>query len=167
MPKNNKAARNPIGEWNRIPPNIRLSIRDLNGPGLNQRGGAEGWSIREHVHHLVEANLVASNMIIAALATDGANFDWTWVNPTKEWMRRIGYTTADVEPAIKTLRALCRHISALVASQPDALTRTVMLNDTPGGKRYAMTIEQILWQEIDHAGDHLQEIRTIRKFHSN
>jgi len=156
----------PLAAWSKIPSRIRNSIRGLNERDLRLRGGSEGWSIRETVHHLVEANLVASNMIIAALATNGCDYDWTWVNPDKSWMRRVGYDTADVGPAIETLRALCRHISGLVAAQPGALARTVKLNDVPGATRYVMTVEKILSQEVEHANEHLGDIRDARGLHS-
>ncbi|MGH2567728.1 MAG: DinB family protein [Bacteroidota bacterium] len=152
--------------WNQIPRKIGNAIRGLRENDLNLRGGSEGWSIRETVHHLVEANLVASNMVIAALATNGCNYDWTWVNPSTAWMRRVGYDTAPVEPAIETLRALCRHISVLIAAKPGAFTRKVKLNDTPGARRYVMTVEKILWQEVNHADEHLHDVSETRKLHS-
>jgi len=154
-----------LAAWNRVPSTIDDAIRGLKGKDLDLRGGSEGWSIRETVHHLVEANLVASNIVIAALAMNGYNYDWTWVNPSKAWMRRVGYDTARVEPAIETLRALCRYISGLVAAKPSALTRKVKLNDTPGSTRYEMTVDKILWQEVTHAEEHLQDVREIRKSH--
>jgi hypothetical protein len=156
----------PLAAWNKIPSRVRTSVRGLSESELNLRGGSEGWSIRETIHHLVEANLVASNIIVAALATDGCDYDWTWVNPNKSWMRRVGYDTANVDFAIKTLHALCRHISALVAAQPRALTRTVRLNDSPGAPRYVMTVEKILRQEVAHANEHLGDIRDARRLHS-
>jgi hypothetical protein len=156
----------PLAAWNKVPARIQSSIRGLTESDLELRGGSEGWSIRETVHHLVEANLVASNMILAALATDGGNFDWTWVNPSKSWMRRVGYDRADVVPAIQALRAVGRHIAALVAGQRDALTRTVKLNDAPGAKRYVVTVEKILRQEVEHATMHLGDIRETRRAHS-
>jgi hypothetical protein len=159
------AKTNAVAEWNKVPASIRNSIRGVSEPELDLRGGPEEWSIREHLHHLVEANLIAANMIVAALASDGVDFDWTWVNPNKRWMQRVGYTNTDVKPALNTLGALCRHMSALIGSQPDALARTVKLNDTPGGKRYVMTVEQILRQEVEHARDHLGEVRAIRESH--
>lgn len=156
----------PLAEWNKIPSRIRNSVRGLSESELDLRGGSEGWSIRETVHHLVEANLVASNMIIAALATDGCDYDWTWVNPNKSWMRRVGYDTAHVNLAIKTLQSLGPHISALVATQARALARTVKLNDTPGAPRYVMTVEKIIRQEVEHANEHLGDIRDVRRLHS-
>lgn len=152
--------------WNQIPNEIKKSIRGLRESDLDLRGGAGGWSVRENVHHLVEANIIASNMIIAALATDGCDFDWTWVNPNKAWMRRVGYDKADVEVSIGALRALGKHISALIAAQPDAMRRRVRLNDAPGDPRYVMTVEKILQQEVEHAKDHLENVVAVRRQHS-
>jgi len=164
--KNEPDIQGPLAEWNKIPSRIRNSVRGLSESELDLRSGSEGWSIRETVHHLVEANLVASNVIIAALATDGCDYDWTWVNPNKSWMRRVGYDKAHVDLAIKTLQSLCLHISALVATQSGALARTVKLNDTPGAPRYVMTVEKIIRQEIEHATEHLGDIRNARTLHS-
>ena len=160
MPK-----QNALAEWNRIPSRIQAAIRGLDAKGLDRAGGDERWSIRETVHHLVEANLIASNMIIAALGVDGYEFDWTWVNPDKAWMRRLGYTTSDVKPALAVLRSLCAHLSALLESRPNALSRTVSLNDSPGAPRYTKSVAEILEEQIEHAADHLQQIRDTRRRH--
>jgi hypothetical protein len=152
--------------WGRIPTKIRNSISGLSESELDLKGGSDGWTIRENVHHLVEANLVAANMIVAALATDGGYFDWTWLNPNKSWMRRVGYESAELDPAIKMLRALSHHISALIAKRPQAYSRTVQLRDTPDGPRYVLTVEGILRQEVEHADEHLIMIQAIRKRHS-
>lgn len=151
-----------VAEWNRIPGRLRAAVRGLEERELDRRGGEEGWSIRETIHHLVEANLIASNMIIAALATDGYAFDWTWVNPTKAWMRKVGYDKAPIDPAIAMLRAICRHLSGLIAGTPGSLERTVKLNDAPGRPRYVRTIAEILSEQVDHATGHLGDIRKIR-----
>src|SRR5687768_14572201 len=155
-----------VAEWSAVPTRLRDSIRGLTEEELDLRGGEEGWSIREGVHHLVEANLVASNMIIAALATDGGPFDWTWVNPNRKWMGRVGYDTARVEPAIAMLAALCQHISELLLQKPSSLERIVSLNDAPGAPRYDRTVEEILRQEIEHAGQHIGDIRDTRAQYS-
>jgi hypothetical protein len=153
-------------EWQKIPDRIRRSVRSLGDPDLELRGGSDDWSIRETVHHLVEANLIASNMIIAALATDGGYFDWTWVNPDKEWMRRVGYSAADIRPATDLLAAVCRHISQLLEIKPRSLRRKVRLSDFPDGPPYEITVDEILQQEVEHAEQHLSDIINIRREHS-
>jgi hypothetical protein len=155
-----------LAEWKKIPTRIGKSIRGLTESELDLKGGSDGWTIRENVHHLVEANLVAANMIVAALATDGGYYDWTWVNPNKSWMRRVGYDSAGIDPAMKMLRALSQHISGLLVNNPGALSRTVQLSDTPGGPRYVMTVEGILRQEVEHAAEHLKVIQAIHERHS-
>ena len=105
-------------------------------------------------------------MIIAALAVEGVEYDWTWVNPNKAWMQRVGYDKAALDPAIDVLLALSRHLGALLDANPRALSRTVKLNDAPGAPRYVASVKKILEQELEHADDHLGEIREIRKLHS-
>ena len=151
-----------LREWAKIPDDLRKSIRGLSETDLDHRGGSEGWSIREYVHHLVEANIVASTMVIAALANNGGEFDWTWVNPSEAWMKRVGYDKADVRPALKVLVTMCDYIAGIVAAQPDMLERYVRLNDSPGAKRYNATVEKILKDEREHANHHLADIRTAR-----
>lgn len=114
-------------------------------------------------HYRSDPQLVASNMIIAALANDGGDFDWTWVNPSRSWMRRVGYDKADVRPALQTLAALTSHLSGLLSGRREALSRTVRLNDSPGAPRYTMTVEKILLQEVKHAEEHLAQIRDTRR----
>ena len=151
-----------LREWTRIPADLRKSIRGLSETDLDRRGGSQGWSIREYVHHLVEANIVASTMIIAALANNGGEFDWTWVNPSESWMKRVGYDKADVRPAVRVLATMCDYIGGIVATQPDMLERYVRLNDSPGATRYNATVEKILKDEREHANHHLADIRTTR-----
>src|SRR6202165_3544066 len=89
-----------VREWSSVPERIRGSIDDLKSDDLLIRGGAEGWSIAEYVHHLVEANLIASHVILAALGKPGCTYDCSWVTPDKGWMSRLSYDRAPIEPAL-------------------------------------------------------------------
>jgi len=154
-----------VAEYVKVPARIRRSIRGLTDDDLDLRGGEEGWSIRETVHHIVEANLIASNMILAALAADGYAYDWTWVWPNRAWMRRAGYDKAAIEPALKMLRGLCAHIAELVTTR-SSLARKIQVNDTPDAPRYAMSVEKILRDQVGHAEGHIADIRATREKHS-
>jgi hypothetical protein len=101
-----------LAAWASIPRDIRRAIAGLSSRDLKARGGSEGWSIQEYAHHLVEANLVASTIILAALGRPGCTYDWSWVIPDREWMKRLGYDKAPLEPAIELLESLCAHVSA-------------------------------------------------------
>jgi len=109
----------------------------------------------ETVHHLLEANLVASNMIIAALGTDSYEFDWSWLIPDEQWNARLGYANVPVAPALDLFRALTKYISALLSRDPSFMQRTIRLRDSGDGEPYAITVEGILSREVDHAREHL------------
>jgi hypothetical protein len=154
-----------MARWMAIPDQLRRVVRGLSHASLDSRAGPEAMSIRETVHHLVEANLVASNIIIAALAKSGIAYDWTWVTPNALWMKRLGYDRAPVAPAMSTLAALSRHLGALLSVSTDGLQRTVQLQDAPGAARYTKTVGQILGDEVDHAREHLEALppRRVRR----
>jgi hypothetical protein len=147
-----------LREWNDIPDRIEHSIQDLTPDRLDVRGGSEGMSARETVHHLLEANLVAANMIIAALGTDEYEFDWGWLFPDREWMARLGYDTVDIEPAMALLRSLAGYISALLNREPSLMSRKIRLRDSGDSEPYAITVEGILAREVEHARGHLDDL---------
>jgi len=109
----------------------------------------------ETVHHLLEANLVASNMILAALGTDSCEFDWSWLIPDEQWMERLGYENVPPEPALELFRALTKYFSALLARDPSLLQRTIRLRDSGDSEPYSITVAEILAREVDHAREHL------------
>ena len=152
--------------WRAIPVHIEKAIEGLSEDALDLRGrtddGAEGLSIREIVHHLVEANLVASNIMIAALAKTGCTYDWSWLTPGGDWMKRMGYDRAPVRPALATLNALCAYIAGLVTATDDGSRREVRLLDAPGAELYTKTVEGLFRQEVEHAEEHLRTLAKTR-----
>jgi hypothetical protein len=155
--------RGVVERWASIPGEIRRALAGLAARDLSLRGGSEGWSIRESVHHLVEANLVASNIVLAALGSPGCSYDWSWVNPGARWMRRLGYDRAPVEPALAFLEALCAHVARVVRTAPGALRRHVRLLDAPGARLRRRTVAQVLDDEWEHARHHLGDVAEARK----
>ena len=156
MESNNQDA---VNAWLRIPETIEGAIDGLSATELDLSAGTEAMSARETVHHLVEANIVASSMIIAALGASGSTFDWSWLYPNKAWIERMGYGRAPIDPALATLRALCQHVSNIIRAKGDAMQCEVRLFDLPGAETYSKTVEDILRQEVDHAEEHLGQLR--------
>jgi hypothetical protein len=66
-----------VEAWAALPGRIRRAVANLSSRDLDRRGGSEGWSIRGYAHHLVEANLIASNIVLAALGKPGCRYDWS------------------------------------------------------------------------------------------
>ena len=148
-----------LKSWRQIPRNVEGTVNGLSKAQLNRRKTPESMSAHETVHHIAEANIVAASMIIAAIGKDGATYDWSWLYPNLEWVKRMGYAKSPIKPAMKALRALNEHIANLVTADPKVLKRKVTLFDTPGGATYTMTVEEILRQEVSHAVEHLGELK--------
>lgn len=151
--------------WLGIASELAAAIEDLPEAALDWRGGADGFSIRETVHHLVEANLVAATIVIAGLGKSGCSYDWSWLYPDLAWAERVGYARVPVAPAIATLQALGQHLGSVITASPDGFRREVRLLDAPGAEPYARTIEQVLAQEVEHARGHLASLAQTRESH--
>lgn len=156
---------NALKVWSSIPGRIRKAVSGLSARELSLRGGSEGWSIREYVHHLVEANLVATNIVLAALGKPGCRYDWSWVTPDARWMKRLGYDRAPIEAALELLEQLGSHVSRVVGGAPRGLEGHVRLLDVPGARPRRSTVEQVLTDEFEHAEHHLRDVADTRKAH--
>ena len=86
-------------------------------------------SIRETVHHIVEANVVAASIVLAALGSPGCIYDWSWMLPFGEWLERLRYDRKPLAPSLRLLEALNAYVVAQVEPLPDGLQRTVQLRD--------------------------------------
>ena len=99
-----RASVQPLSEWLEVSRTLEIAVEGLTEDDLDVRGGPDGWSIRETVHHVVESNLVACTIAIAAAGTGGCTFDCSWLNPDRAWMERMGYRGA-VAPAVHSADA--------------------------------------------------------------
>jgi hypothetical protein len=158
MTKEADTSHQVIARWMALAPELRRAVRGLSAERLDARAGPEGLSARETGHHLVEANLVASNIVIAALARSGCAYDWSWLTPDRSWTRRLGYDKAPIGPALSTMSALTRQIGALLSVGSGRLDRTVRLRGSSGAPPQRKTIGQLLSDEVAHAREHLDRL---------
>jgi hypothetical protein len=154
-----------LRDWQALPPRIRQAIDGLPEEALDLRGGPDGLSIREAVHHLVEANLVAATIVIAALGKSGCTFDWSWLFPDVAWSRRVGYDKTPPGPALDALAALTTHLAGVIAVGGDRLDREVRLLDAPGAETCTRTVREVLRTEVEHAAEHLAAVAETRAAH--
>ena len=157
-----KPSKNALDGWVSIPRKIRRSVSGLSARDLRRRGGSENWSIREYAHHLIEANLVASTIIVAALGRPGCRFDWSWLYPDADWMKRLGYDRAPLDPALGLVEALSLHVAGIVRSAPGGMSRHVRLQGT-AARPVRRTVRQLIDEEIEHARHHLRDISSVLK----
>ena len=147
---------NVFEAWRTIPDRVDALIAGRSGGDLDRVADSEhGMTVREVVHHIAEANVVASSILVAALGSPGCTYDWSWMQPFGKWMDRLAYRRKPVEPAIALLRALNAWVVAQLEPLSDGLDREVFLRDEPGGKPRRATVAEVLQQELDHVKEHL------------
>ena len=116
---------------------------------------------RETVHHVAEANTVAASIVIAALGNPGCVYDWSWMQPSGDWMMRLEYESKHIAPALGLLEALNSYVAAQVEPLRDGLARQVRLRDAPGAEPRSVTVADVLLAEAAHARQHVEEARSL------
>ena len=144
----------PIAAWRSIVDLVQARVAGRGEAELDRRADAESLTLREAVHHVAEANVVAASIVIAALGSPGCVYDWSWMLPFGPWMGRLRYGEKPLGPALRLLAALNDYVAALVEPLPDGLSRPVRLKDVPEGPPRATTVGEVLLAEALHAREH-------------
>jgi hypothetical protein len=144
--------------YRQIPDKIASAIAKIPAEKLDVRVAKSEMSLRETVHHLVEANIVAASMMIAALGSEKATYDWSWLWPGRDWCDRMRYEAVPLDASVATLNGIIQHISNMIRVRDDAASRRVSVHDLPGETPYFRTIAEIIDQEARHVDEHLDEI---------
>ena len=129
---------------------------------LDRGRGKSGMTIRETVHHVAEANVVAASIVIAALGSPGCVYDWSWMMPFGKWMERLRYDRKPIAPALRLIESLNAYVASQLEPLEDGLDRTVRLRDEPGAEPHEVKVAEVLLQEVDHARHHVEEARSLR-----
>ena len=154
-----EASRSALDAWSSIPALVRGLVAGLSDAELDRRTAGAPFSRRELVHHVVEANVVAASIVVAALGAAQPVYDWSWMMPFGPWMERMRYDRKPIGPALALLDAINAWIVSQIEPLQDGLDRRIALRDRPGGELRAATVGEILLQEADHAREHSEELR--------
>ena len=154
-----RSSRNALAAWSSIVPLLDGLVAGLPDEELDRRRPGAPFSIRETVHHVAEANVVAASIVIAALGSPGSVYDWSWMLPFGKWMEQMRYDRKPLAPSLRLLAALNEYVVAQIEPLADGLERTARLVDQPGAEPRTVTVAEILLQEADHAREHVGEAR--------
>ncbi len=126
--------------------------------GLVSREG--GWSIRQIVHHLADAEILFGEHMKVALSAPGTNIGMHVPVGNEHIAAQPEYRDRPVASSVALFRAFHQHILDIVKYIPDAGNRYV--EDSTGRKH---TFHQLVHLIVSHAGEHLDEIGEIRRKH--
>jgi hypothetical protein len=123
------------------------------------------WTIRQIVHHIVDAEDIWKICIKAALGNPGCTVDMNWYIIDNKCAEPLDYAHRPITDGVELFRAARRHIVELVNHLLGAWDQsfTTTWSDSPEGKTFKVG-DVIGFQNL-HLGRHIKQIRETRKKH--
>jgi hypothetical protein len=156
-----------IANYGNCPSQLEAALLGLSEINLDLRTSAEGWSIRDIVHHIADGDDMWKMFIKQAIGNPGSEFylNWYWQVPQDEWAKSWNYKERLIGPSLAMFRANRSHIVQLLRSTPGAMEKRLRVCWPKIGEREVM-VASILEGQTQHAIEHIAEIDEIRGVHS-
>jgi uncharacterized damage-inducible protein DinB len=137
---------------------LHQAIDGLSDAQLNLREVHDKWSIREHVLHLIDLELITLHKVKFALAEPGRMYTGNSFQPD-DWHQGLHYAQRPIAAEVLLFGAVRQHIIGLCKYLPDALERTIRTTSREE------TVAQLLKMMAGHANHHLRAIERICELH--
>jgi len=123
------------------------------------------WTIRQIVHHIVDAEDIWETCIKAALGNPGCTVDLNWYIIDNKCAEPLDYAHRPITVSLELFRATRRHIVELVNYLPAARERsfTITRSDIPKGKTFE--VGGVIGFQNLHLARHIKQIRETREKH--
>lgn len=148
-----------------VPVHVDEVLAALPQSAFDLARGTDTWTIREIVHHLIDADAMVTAIMMAGLGNSGCTYDQTWYPTDNLWARTLVYAQRPIEPALMLFQANHRLITHLMRLLPDAWERYVILRwerDPEGSK---ITVGNLVHSRVQHAQHHLAQIQETMRVH--
>jgi hypothetical protein len=146
---------------------LEAVLKGLADAGLDVARAEGKWTIREIIHHVVDAEVIWSVGLKAALGNSGCTFDISWYPPDNAWAGTMEYARLPVANAIEFLRATRNHTAQLVKHMPDDAWERHLVFVAPGlDENLKCTVGWIIDWQTRHLDLHVEQIRETRQVHS-
>ena len=156
-----------IANYGNCPSQLETALLDLSEINLNLRTSAEGWSIREIVHHIVDGDDMWKMFIKQAIGNPDSEFflNWYWQVAQDEWAKSWNYKERSIEPSLAMFRANRSHIVQLLRYTPVAMEKRLRVRWPKIGER-EVRVASVVEGQTQHTIEHIADIGTIRGAHS-
>lgn len=139
------------------PDKLEAALAGLTETDLDLPRAPGKWTIREIVHHIVDADMGTYQVLRLALGLPGYEIKSNVFNPD-EWNKGIDCTHRPIGPAVALLKAARAWVMEVVEHLPDSLDRYAQW---PSG--YKAEVRDLLRQVGNHALHHIDQIEDTRR----
>ncbi|MDZ7289409.1 MAG: DinB family protein [candidate division KSB1 bacterium] len=148
-----------------LPDELEAALAGLAEADFDLARSPGAWTIRQTVHHIVDADEVTKLIIKAALGNSGCTFGLEWYDLKNSWVTIMNYASRPIAPALALFRANHRDLELLLQQLPEAWERYVMLKREANSELRKVTVGQLIQTQTSHAEHHLEQIRATRQAH--
>ncbi len=156
-----------IAKYGNCPSQLEAALIDLSERNLDLRKSAQGWTIRETIHHIADGDDMWKLFIKRAIGNPKGeySFDWYWQVAQDEWARSWHYEERSIEPSLAMFRANRGHIVQLLKHTPGALEKSLRVRWPTKLGEQEVKVALVVEGQTQHALAHIAEIREIRDVH--
>ncbi len=154
-----------LGRFVNMPGQLEAALAGLPEAALDWSRTAEAWTIRQIVHHVIDADDMTSAIIKAAVGKSGCVYALEWYDPANMWAQTLAYARRPITPGLALLRANHSHLEELLRHLPEAWDRHVLLQRFAGSEANKITVAQLMHSQTSHAFHHIEQIHITRRRH--
>ena len=147
------------------PKQFRKALSGLSPSDLDLARAEGKWTIRQIVHHIVDAEDLWKICIKSALGNPGCTVDVSWYIVDNKWAVPLDYANRPIGEAVKYFEAVRRHVVELIGHLPDAWGQHIILTRGSGTERKKLTVKDIVERQVRHLVLHIEQIRETRRVH--
>jgi catechol 2,3-dioxygenase-like lactoylglutathione lyase family enzyme len=146
------------------PIELEVLLSDLKVPILDLPRQSGEWTIRQIVHHFIDADIMLLGRMRMALADPGQTwFPISNAYSPQMWADKVGDYRLAIEPSVKLFRAVREHIYYLLTHLPTDAWERYTVNAQGERTTVGWTIRML----TNHALEHIDEIRDICQLHAS
>jgi hypothetical protein len=155
-----------MAAYNAGPEQLEEALKGLSETQLDLSRTDGKWTIRQIVHHIVDAEDFWETIIKAALGNTGCTYDISWYIPDNICAGPLDYAHRPIRKAVQLFNAQRGFVADMVTHLPNAGERRVRV--TPLSAEYKdkiFTLNEMLNWQILHLDIHIKQILETREVH--
>lgn len=145
-----------------LPDDVEAAVHGLTESDFDLCRAPGAWSIREIIHHIVDAYTTTWHCVFAAVGKSGTPYYLDWYDESNSWAVTMHYAHRPVDPALALLRAFHVYTNGVLEHVPDVHRCHVRYHRTRVASERKLTVRELLTHLNSHIHHHLDQIRATR-----
>jgi hypothetical protein len=140
---------------------LQALVRDLSEADLDILSEADGWTIRQIIHHITDDCDVWSMCIKKAIATPGVSVRFEGFPGNEAWAQALDFGSRPTGSAIDLLGAHRRYLVQLLNHFSKSWDCSVLIANAEGEIVGELTVRKIVYMLAEHMLEHVDTIEKI------